>query len=146
MSDRDEGAWTDRRVRRRRRAVWSAILGAVVTVLGLAGLVLTEPVAGSSPTQPRVWAIGALFGGATIVAASLMARASALSDQQPRRPPRPSWLLLVAAVMGFAALISTATSGFEDPQELVSPGLLTVYPLALYAYLYWRFKRATAAE
>ena len=142
MSDRAEDAQTERR----RRATRNVVLGIVVTVLGLAALALTEPVSGSSPMQPRIWAIGALLAGLTVIAASLMARAAPLADQRPSRPTRPSWLLFVPAGMGLAALIATATSGFEDPKELVAPGLLTVYPLALYGYLDWRFKRATAAE
>ncbi len=55
-------------------------------------------------------------------------------------------LLLLAAGCGLLALVGTARSGVEDPLELVAPSVLLVYPLAIYAYQSWQYRRSVDAE
>lgn len=143
---RDERTGAERLVQHRRRALRFVVLGVVVTVLGLMLLVFTEPVTTSGLEQPRAWAVGVLVLGLCITVASLLSRAAPSADQGPRRPSRPAWLLLVIAGCGLATLVATASAGYEHPWSYVSPSLLTVYPLAMYAHQSWRYRRFMSAR
>lgn len=127
----------------RRRATWIAILGAVVTVLGLTGLVLTEPVSPTSSGHPRTWAVGVLLIGLGTTVAALISRVAPAAERRPMPPSRPAWLLLALAACGLVTLVATARSGAEDPLRYLSPVLLTLYPLALYGYQARRYRRFT---
>jgi multisubunit Na+/H+ antiporter MnhB subunit len=143
---RDGPTLAERLVQRRRRAMWIVVLGVVVTVLGAAGLVLTEPVTTSGSNQLRGWAVGVVIVGLVVIVTALISRAAPIAEQRSSRPSRPAWLLLVAAGFGVATLIATARLGSEDPLRYLSPALLTVYPLAIYAYQRRRYRRAMARD
>lgn len=130
----------------RRPAMWTVALSVTVTTLGLVGLMITEPATGQDLAQPRLWAIGMLLLGLMGTALALVARAWPNAGR-PSSPPRaPAWLLLLAAGCGLVALIATVRMGREDPMAYLSPILLTVYPLVIYGYQSWRYRRSRQAD
>lgn len=146
-SDMDDAAIEDERGEQApRRARWPVAVGIAATVLGLVGLVITEPATGQDLAQPRLWAIGMLLLGLIGTALALVARAWP-NEGRPSSPPRAlAWLLLLAAGCGLVALIATVRMGREDPMAYLSPTLLTVYPLVIYGYQSWRYRRSREAD
>jgi membrane protease YdiL (CAAX protease family) len=132
--------------RRRQHARWHLVLGLAVTAVGLVWLVLTEPVAGRDLVQPRLWAMGLVVVGLIATTMALIDRAWPTPPQRPSRPKRPSRLFLVLAGVGFGLLITRPTIGPMEPQDLVSPAFLAVYPLAFYGYQRWRYRRLTRTQ
>lgn len=141
----DERLQAERLEQHRRRATRFVALGVVVTVLGLTLLLITRPATTSGLEQPRAWAVGVLVLGLCMTVASLLSR-SAPSEQRSRRPVRPSWLLLAIAGCGLVTLTATVGAGYQHPWSYVSPSLLTVYPLAIYAHQSWRYRRFVSAR
>lgn len=145
--DADEGsARAGTLARHRRRATWCIVLGAVLTVLGFAGLVLTAPMTAEGPNPMRAWAVCVVVVGLVTTVLALISRAAPMAEQPPSRPRTPVWALLTVAGMGLVTLVATARTGSDDPLRYVSPGLLTVYPFVTWAYESWRHRRSAASS
>ena len=132
--------------RHRRRARWLAALGIAITVLGLVGLVLTEPSSASDPNPLRVGAVSAAIGGLCVIVGALLSGNPPLEKQPPSRPTGVAWLLFTATGCGLLALIGVIRTGSDEPNHYLLAAVLTVYPLVIYAHQWWRYRRFARAE
>ena len=132
--------------RQRHRARWLVVLGIVITVLGLVGLVLSEPTSASDPNPLRVGAVSAAVGGLCVIVGALLSRDAPLAKQPPSRPTGVAWLLFAAAGCGLLALIGAIGTGSDEPNDYLLAAMLTVYPLVIYAHQWWHYRRFLRAE